>query len=69
MEEFDFLLLEKYMDGFEDELDNKPTIIEENELLMNAYNLGRKDAIIGDDIPNFDNQTEEELLQRIKNIK
>ena len=36
---------------------------------MNAYNLGRKDAVIGDDIPNFDKQTEEELLQRIKNIK
>ncbi len=69
MEEFDFLLLEKYMDGFEDELDNKPYIIEENISLMNAYNLGRKDAVIGDDIPNFDKQTEEELLQRIKNIK
>ena len=69
MEEFYFLLLEKYMDRFEDEFDNKPAIIEENELLMNVYNLGRKDVIICDDIPNFDNQTEQELLQRIKNIK
>jgi len=37
-------------------------------LLLRAYELGRGDAIIGDDVRSSDAQTDEQILNRIKNI-
>jgi hypothetical protein len=61
-------LLETYMWGFKDELDSRisfqlPFI---NEWKKNAYELGRADAIIGDEISSSDLQTNDEIISRIK---
>jgi hypothetical protein len=61
-------LLERYMLGFNDELNNKPELFEEDELLKKAYNLGRLDALIGDDITSSDYQSEHSIIKRINNI-
>jgi len=61
-------LLESYMRGFADELKGTSNIISENEIENNAYQLGATDAIIGDDLSTWDNQTDEEILTRIKNL-
>jgi hypothetical protein len=61
-------LLERYMLGFNDELNNKPELFEEDELLKKAYNLGRLDALIGDDITSSDYQSEQSILKRINKI-
>lgn len=67
MNEQDKLLLETYMWGFNDELDGRTKIWNPNPLLLRAYNLGRQDAIIGDDVRSVDYQTNEEILNRIRN--
>ena len=69
MEEQDKILLETYMQGFNDELDGKVKISNPNPLLMKAYNLGREHAIMGDDIRSVDYLTNEEILDRIRNQK
>lgn len=58
-------LLEEYNKGWNDELNN--TVDNCNN--SHAYNLGRVDALIGDEISSNDLQTVEEILSRIKNIK
>ena len=61
-------LLEVYMWGFDDELwgrKNRNTYI--NSYLRSAYEHGRSDAIIGDDVSSNDNQSDEEILEKIKN--
>ncbi len=60
-------LLDVYMEGFRDELDGHVRTFEE-KLLSRAYNLGREDALIGDDLSSVDNQTNEEILKKIKNM-
>lgn len=59
-------LLETYMWGFNDELDGRERMWNPNPLLLRAYEIGRGDAIIGDDIPSNDLQTNEEILNKIK---
>lgn len=67
MNEQDKIILETYMWGFNDELDGKTKMWNPTPLLLRAYNLGRVDAIAGDDISSVDLQTNEEILKRIYN--
>jgi ABC-type amino acid transport substrate-binding protein len=64
--EEDKILLETYMWGFNDELDGKTRMWNPNPLLLRAYDLGRLDAIVGDDVSSVDLQTNEEILERIR---
>ncbi len=66
MNEQDKELLETYMWGFNDELDGRTRMWNINPLLLRAYNLGRDDAIIGDDVSSSDLQTNEDVLNRIR---
>jgi hypothetical protein len=65
-------LIDIYILGFNDELDPKK-FIEKNyesygdKLREKAYSLGRLDAILGDEIPSIDLQSNEEILNNIKN--
>lgn len=61
------LLLETYICGFNDELDGRTKIWNPNPLLLRAYNLGRQDAIIGDDVRSVDYITNEEIFNKILN--
>jgi hypothetical protein len=67
MDKQDKILLETYMWGFNDELDGKMKMWTPNPLLLRAYNLGRQDAIVGDDVRSMDYQTNEEILNKIRN--
>ena len=67
MNEQDKIILETYMWGFNDELDDRTRIWNPTPLLLRAYNLGKLDAIVGDDISSVDLQTNEEILKRIYN--
>lgn len=67
MNEQDKVLLETYIWGFKDELDGRVKPCFPNPLLLRAYNLGRQDAIVGDDVRSVDYQTNEEILNRICN--
>lgn len=67
MNQEDKQLLEVYMWGFNDELDGRVRMWNPNPLLLRAYNLGRDDAIIGDDVRSVDYQTNEEILNKIRN--
>lgn len=59
-------ILDIYMCGFRDELDGKFKQVQEpNTLLFCAYDLGREDAIAGDDFEIIDYQTNDEILNRI----
>lgn len=59
-------LLEIYMWGFTDELDRIVSAKHNDELHQIAYDLGREDALIGDDVSSSDLQTNEEVLNKIK---
>ena len=48
------------------ELNNTEESIYNDELEQKSYNLGRLDALVGDDVKSSDNQTNEEILKRIK---
>jgi hypothetical protein len=61
-------LLEIYMCGFTDELDGVNSVKQNSDLKQRAYNLDILDAIIGDDVPSNDLQTNEQILKQIKNI-
>lgn len=58
-------LLDVYMVGFRDELNSKTTEYKD-VILLKAYNLGKIDAIIGDDVSSSDDKTNEEILKQIK---
>lgn len=60
----DKILLETYMLGFSDELEGKTREFEDS-ILMRAYELGRVDAFVGDDVRSVDYQSDEHLLKRI----
>ena len=62
----DFELLEIYVEGFNDELSGDLKIKSGSEIQLRAYRMGRGDAIIGDEISSSDEQTGEEILERIK---
>lgn len=60
-------LIKIYMQGFNDcpsGIWKSPIQASLSE--MRAYNLGWNDYVIGDDVTSWDNQTEEEILERIK---
>lgn len=59
-------LLEIYMQGFNDELMGELSIVPNNELSKKAYNMGRIDALVGDDVPSVDLRTNNEILEKIK---
>ena len=64
-------LLRIYMLGFNYELSYpKPTdkLDFDNKISRRAYGIGRDDAIIGDDISSNDEQSNEDILEKIKNI-
>jgi hypothetical protein len=65
----DEYLLEIYTTGFEDELGGRLKPPYNNQILIRIYNMGRRDAVIGDDIIPFDNQTTEKIMRQIKNIE
>jgi hypothetical protein len=65
MKDYDKILLEIYMCGFSDELDGKPAKNYKGQLESRAYNLGRVDAIVGDDVRSIDYQTNEQILESI----
>lgn len=60
----DKILLETYMLGFSDELEGETREFEDS-MLMRAYELGRVDAFVGDDVRSIDYQSDEHLLKRI----
>lgn len=64
-------LLETYYTGWDHENDiylklKRPNIYHDN-LLQKAYDMGRSDYKLGDDIKELDYQTKEQILNRIKN--
>jgi hypothetical protein len=59
-------LLETYMWGFNDELKGCEKMFNPNPLLQRAYDLGRMDAIVGDDVSSLDQQTDKMILNRIR---
>lgn len=64
--ESDEKLLEAYKWGFDDELNGAFREWEFTPLLLRAYEYGKIDAKIGDDVSSCDMQTEEEILKQIK---
>lgn len=60
----DKILLETYMLGFSDELEGETREFEDS-ILIRAYELGRVDAFVGDDVRSVDYQSDEHLLKRI----
>lgn len=63
-------LLDTYMWGFRDGLNDITSFSFKNRnqsLKHKAYYLGKNDAIIGDDVSSNDLQTNEQIIERIKN--
>jgi len=63
----DAKLLNMYMWGFNDELDERTRCKSNNEQLEKAYHLGKAHAIIGDDVTSMDGLTDGDILKLIKN--
>ncbi len=59
-------LLKIYMVGFDDELWSLPVKTYSTQIEQSAYQSGRYDAILGDDVTSNDDRTNEEILVRIK---
>lgn len=59
-------LMEIYLQGFNDELNNVKKTKHDVKLKQTAYDLGRLDAIVGDDVSSSDRQTNKQILDRIK---
>lgn len=59
-------LMEMYLQGFNDELNNVKKTKHDVKLKQTAYDLGRLDAIVGDDVSSSDRQTTKQILDRIK---
>lgn len=55
------LLIMIHTRGFRDELDNNDCL----ELIKRAYNLGKLDALAGDDVRSVDQKTNEDILKQI----
>ena len=60
-------VIEAYLQGFEDELQSKPVREYDYSFDNRAYQLGRIDALIGDDVRSVDYQNADHLLKRIYN--
>jgi hypothetical protein len=61
-------IMQVYNKGFYDELDQNPHVEYEDQLEMVAYNVGRMDALVGDDLSDFDNRPEEEIIEYIMGL-
>ena len=61
MKNIDDILLELYMLGFQDELENKSNL----EYINKSYKLGVSHAVIGDDISSIDLLNNREILKLI----
>ena len=59
-------LMEIYLQGFNDELNNVKKTKHVVKLKQTAYDLGRLDAIVSDDVSSSDRQTNKQILDRIK---
>ncbi len=66
MDKLDKELLEIYMCGFKDELCAKISISQPDKLRQIAYEYGRLDAIVGDDVSSSDEQSDIKILTKIK---
>ena len=62
MDNFQTVLLEVYKLGFDDELNN----VSRKSLLIAAYERGKLDALVGDDVRSVDYQSDEEILKGLK---
>lgn len=60
-------LLEIYLLGFEHELCCAESTIFDNKLHQRAYQLGRDDAFIGDDVMSNNYRSKEQILKQIYN--
>jgi hypothetical protein len=63
----DKILLETYMIGFSDELEGGTREFKD-PILIRAYELGKVDAFLGDDVMSINYQSDENLLKRIKKL-
>jgi hypothetical protein len=61
-------ILKWYNRGFEDELKGSTSVVPDGLALI-AYRLGALDAWAGDDCSSVDLQTDEEIIEKIKNHK
>jgi hypothetical protein len=59
-------LLQLYKLGFNDELRGLYRTLVLNGLALKAYNLGRSDALVGDDVMSHNYQSDFKILKRIK---
>ena len=62
MDNFQTVLLGVYMIGFDDELSS----VSRKSLLIAAYERGKLDALVGDDVRSVDYQSGEEILKGLK---
>lgn len=62
MDNFQTVLLEVYKLGFDDELNN----VSRKSLLITAYERGKLDALVGDDVRSVDYQSDEETLKSLE---
>jgi hypothetical protein len=60
-------LLEIYLLGFEHELCCTEPTTYENKYYQRAYQIGRDDAFIGDDVMSNDYRSKEQILKQIYN--
>ena len=58
-------LIRIYMLGFKDELYGEDPRIYHTAIQNAAYQLGRIDGLVGDDVSAIDLQTDEQILKRI----
>jgi len=59
-------LLGYFMQGFEDELYGLDEKTYDTPLKQRAYNLGRLDAIAGDDMPSLDYKCNQDIINQIR---
>ena len=60
-------ILDVYMRGWIDGLDGKTTY-QSDPILIKAYNIGKIDALVGDECESIDNKTNSEILNQIKGL-
>lgn len=59
-------LLGYFMQGFEDELYSLDEKTYDTPIKQRAYNLGRFDAVAGDDMPSIDYKSNQDIINQIR---
>lgn len=59
-------LLGYFMQGFEDELYSLDEKSYDTPIKQRAYNLGRLDAVAGDDMPSIDYKSNQDIINQIR---